>query len=145
MHVTYKPEDGDQQEWDFVAGRVRSGEAGLMQERYGKPWEQFDAELQKGDIIARKVLLWHLLRLDHAKMRWEDTPDFFADELVVEFSVKELTRMIDELRQARGIPEAQRDQILAAFAKELEKATAREGVDPKAADPVSSTSETATG
>lgn len=145
MHVTYKPEDGDQQEWDFTAGRVRSGEAGLMQERFGGTWEQFDVALQKGDIIARRVLLWHLLRLEHAKLRWEDTPDFFAEELIVEFSVKELTQMIEDIQQARGIAEGQREQILAAFATELEKAAAREGVGPKAASPASLTSETVTG
>lgn len=135
MHVTYAPEDGDRQEWDFVAGRVRSGEAALMQTRFGATWEQFDAGVQKGDIHARRVLLWHLLRLEHVKLRFEDTPDFYADELLVEFSVTELTRIIDELTTAR-MPEDQRAMVLAAFDRELAKAVLREGgmgnPDPKA-------------
>lgn len=145
MHVTYSPEDGDRQEWDFVAGRVRSGEAGLMQERFGKSWEQFDAQLQQGDIIARRVLLWHLLRLEHAKLRWEDTPDFYADELLVEFSAKELTAMIQQIAEARGIPDQQRTAITAAFESELAKAVERESLPKATAVPDSVTSVTVTG
>ncbi|MFF0469328.1 hypothetical protein ACFYPX_18090 [Micromonospora zamorensis] len=124
MHVTYTPEGGTAQRWDFNPGRVRAAEAELIEKRYGKAWDQFRADVQTGSMKARRVLLWHLLRREHHTLRFEDVPDFYTDELLVEHSVDELTLMREKLAQA-DLPDGDRDQMLAMLDIELAEAAAR--------------------
>ncbi len=125
MHVTYTPEDGDRLEWDVELGRIRAGEAEMMERRYGDTYEAWTIGVQRGAINARRVLLWHLLRLAHPTFRWEDVPDFYADELLVEYSVKELTGMRDRVAKASMEPR-EREQAMAALDVEITKAMERE-------------------
>lgn len=125
MHVTYTPEDGDRQEWDFNPGRVRSSEARVLEKVFGENWETFTVGVQSGNIGARRVMLWHLLRLQHPMLRYDDVPDFYTDELVVEFSTAELAPMLDRMRKA-NLPEDKREQVLAALDFAMSEAMARE-------------------
>ncbi|MFC6017213.1 hypothetical protein ACFP2T_13475 [Plantactinospora solaniradicis] len=129
MQVTYKPEDGGVQSWEFLPGRVRSMEAALVEKTYGKPWEQFCAEVQSGSMKARRALLWHLMRRDHPTTRMEDVPDFYADEVVIEHSLTELLDVRDTLSKA-DLPEAERTQALAMLDVDIAKAEAR-GAEPE--------------
>jgi hypothetical protein len=125
MHVTYSPEDGDRQEWTFKPGRVRSSEAATMEKAFGGTWDELTLGVQGGNTRARRVMLWHLLRREHARMLYEDTPDFYADELAVEFSVDELTPMRDRIQKS-SMSEDQRDQLLAALDLAISEAMERE-------------------
>lgn len=124
MHVTYRPEDGEEQRWEFVPGRVRQSAAELVEKRFGKNWDIFCAGVQSGDSKARRVLLWHLLRQEHHTLRLEDVPDFFMDELVVEHSVDELHTLRDRLMKT-DMPEDEREQMLVALDLEISEAIAR--------------------
>ena len=53
-----------------------------------------------------------LLRRDHHTLLFEDVPDFYSDDLLVEHSVDELAAMRDKVAQA-NLPEADREQALA--------------------------------
>lgn len=125
MHVTYKPEDGTPQEWEFNPGRVRAGAAEVIEKRFGDSWEKFCAAVQQGSMRARRVLLWHLLTREHPGLRLEDVPDFYADEVVVEHSVAELTELRERLDKA-DLPEDQRVMTHAAFDLAMSEAMARE-------------------
>lgn len=128
MHVTYTPEDkqdGDRQVWDFDPARVRSSVAEVIEKRYGEPWDQFTVAVQQGNMRARRVMLWHLLSRDHIGLRYEDVPDFYAGELVVQFSVKELTALRERVEKASISPDKQ-EQALAGIDIELTDAMARE-------------------
>jgi len=118
MLVTYTPEDGDRQTWEFNPGRVRQSETEIIEKRYGKTYEAFKEGVTSGDSRARRVLLWHLLRRDHHTLRFEDTPDFFMDELVVEYSRDEMLDLRDRIVKA-NLPEDERTDILAALDLEL--------------------------
>lgn len=112
MYVTYKPTDGDAQRWEWNPDRVRQSEAELIEKRYGgKTWDQFKAGVMSGDSKARRVLLWHLLRRAHHTLRYEDTPDFYVGELVVEFNVAEIDLMRDRLMKA-SVSDDDREQML---------------------------------
>lgn len=106
MLVTYKPEGQDPRSWTFEPGRTRLSEAAAVEKHYGSSWEQFAAEVQAGGARARRVLLWMLQRRDHPALRFEDVPDCYLDELVLEHTVAELLSFRTQLHQA-GLPEAE--------------------------------------
>lgn len=134
MKVTYKPEDGEARVWQFLPARVRQSRATLIEKVYGKPWDQFVAEVQMGSITARRVLLWHVMSTDHPTMRIEDTPDFFAGEVLVEHDATELRAMLAEAEaKAAQIPADQREVALAMLRGQLAEAEAGEVLDGEVA------------
>jgi len=131
MFVTYQPSDGERQRWEWDPDRVRQSEAEMVEKRYGKTWDQFKAGVMSGDSKARRVLLWHLLRREHHTLRYEDTPDFYVGELVVEFSTGEIAMMRDRIMKA-NIPDDERDQMLTALDIQMTDAIALESEMGKA-------------
>jgi hypothetical protein len=129
LHVTYTPEDGDAQEWEFDPLRIRSSQAEMIESRFGENWEAWTAGVQSGNMKARRVLLWHLLSREHPTLRYEDVPDFYAGELVVQHSVAELTRLREPI-ETSNLPADKREIILAAFDREMTDAIAREEARP---------------
>lgn len=151
MFVIYTPEDGDRQEWTWNPGRVRASEGQLLLREFGQTsWDMFVQGVRQNDLHARRVLLWHLTRRDHplANVRFDQTPDFFADEMTVEFSSAELADLIDKVSSAPAAPE-EKAQALSVLQRELEAAQQREaeieGLEGKAPTPTSSTESTTTG
>ena len=136
MHITYAPEDGDRQEWDFDAGRIRASVAEMIERRFGGNFDAWAAGVQSGSMKARRVLLWHLISLQHPGLRYEDVDDFFADELVVEYPVKELAEVRDRILKA-NLDEDRREMTLTALDIEMTKAMERE--QGKATSPISAT------
>lgn len=129
MYVTYAPEDpadGDRQEWTFAPGRVRASEAQVLEREFGENWDNFAAGVQSGNMRARRVLLWHLLRRTHPLMKFADVPDFYADELKVEFEVSELLPLLDKIAKAT-LPAGQKEQTIAALELAMSEAMEREG------------------
>jgi phosphodiesterase/alkaline phosphatase D-like protein len=144
MFVTYTPQDpadGEPREWTFTAGRVRASEAQLLEREFGENWDNFTMGVQSGSMKARRVLLWHLLRRDHPMLRFDDVPDFFADELTVEMEVAELAPMIDRISKA-NLPAEKREQIVAALDLAMSDAMAREDERVALAGKASSTTPT---
>lgn len=126
MYVTYRPEGGDEQSWEFDPDRVRASAAELVEKRYGESWAMFLAGVQQGSIRARRVLLWHLIRRDHHTLKYEDTPDFYAGEVEVQYDAAELLAMRDAVMKAE-VPDKEREQVLTALDMEITDAMAREG------------------
>lgn len=138
MDVTYSPEDGETQRWRFDPKRVRASKAEMIEKRYGESWEMWQGHLQQGNIKARRVLLWHLLTLDHPTLRWEDVPDFYAGELKVEHNVAELTEIRERILKS-NLPEDEKEAIFAALDTEITEAMAREEItEPEGKAPSSS-------
>lgn len=131
MKVTYTPEDGDAQAWDFSHGRVRASEAEMCERRLeGTKWDAFEAELLQGSARARRVLLWHLLRRAHPGMRWEDTPDFCMGDLVVEMDLADSRRYRDRMAAMPPTPEV--TAALSTMDAAIADLEAREGAEGKA-------------
>lgn len=133
MFVTYRPEDGDERSWTFDPAKVRASKAEMIEKRYGDNWEKWQIAVQAGSIKARRVLLWHLLTLEHHGMRFEDTPDFYAGELIVQHSAAELRRIRDQVAKAKIDP-AERDMVLATLDGEIAEQSLKEktvGAEPE--------------
>jgi hypothetical protein len=133
MRVTYTPEAGDRQAWEFVPARIRQSEGEMVEKRFGGPWDKFVAAVMQGDLKARRVLLWHLLRRDHPTVRFEDTPDFYIGELLVEQSYAELLALREKVGKA-SLPDNERDTVLAAIDVEMTEAMEREGLVDEVAE-----------
>lgn len=136
MRVTYTPEDGDQQDWEWDPDRVRQSHAELVEKRYGRPWELFVVDVQAGNAKARRVLLWHLMCRQHHTLRYEDTPDFYMGELKVEHSLDELTEIRDRTLKA-NMPEDERQELLTALDLGITEQLAKGEEPGKAPSPAS--------
>ncbi len=130
MIVTYAPEGGAAQRWEFNPQRVRASEAEAIEKRAGETWDAWLVGVQSGSMKARRVLLWHMLRRDHPTVRYEDVPDFYAGEVLVEHTSAELTEMRDRVAKA-NIPADQREQALTALDVALTEAMSREADEPE--------------
>lgn len=131
MRLIYKPEGQPEQSWIFRPGRLPRSVARQLQTAYGKPWDLFVADVQQGNIDARAVALWHCLRTDHPILKFDDLPDFLADEVELEYEVDELREMLAQAKaNAAAIPADQREVALGMLASQLAEAEDRDG--PKA-------------
>lgn len=129
MLVTYRPADGEAQTWVLDPERLRSSDAELIEKRYGDLYPKWVAGVQAGEVRARRVLLWHLIRATHHTLRFEDTPDFVMAELVVEMDVAELTAIRDRVSKTRMAAD-EKEPVLAALDVEIAEAMARAGDAP---------------
>lgn len=128
MFLKYHPEGATESTtYEFLPGRVRAAKAQIIEKIYSKAigekatWEQFKIAVMQGSIAARRVLLWHLMSDVHPTLRFEDVPDFFEEEVVVEWSRKELQDMIDGFERAE-MPDAEKAMVLARLREELNAA-----------------------
>lgn len=124
MYVTYSPESGDVQRWVFD-GKVRQSKAEMIEKRYGGTFEQWRSAVQAGDSKARRVLLWHLMSQDHPTLRYEDVPDFYVDELVVEFTADELRTIRENVAKA-SLAADEKETMLAMLDGQIAEAVERD-------------------
>ena len=95
MLVTYKPEEfpDRHKEWEFNPERVRQSRAEMIEKRYGGRYSEWVDGVQRADSRARRVLLWHLMNLDHPQLKLEDVPDFYMGELEVDYALSDLQKL----------------------------------------------------
>jgi hypothetical protein len=123
--VTYKPEGGGEQRWEFDFNRVRRSEAIIIEKQYGggRTYVQFQMAAMQGSSEALTLLLWMLQRRDHPTLRFEDVPDFFLDEIELDFGAAEWRAMRDETAKS---DDPQAAMALAVAEQKLAEAEARE-------------------
>lgn len=132
MIVTYTPHDpaaGDARTWSFNPRReIPASVCVVIEKMSGMKFADWIDACLDDDIIAGRVLLWHLLKREHPSLRFDDTPDFFPDELVVEADSVELEEFRKTVATAPlrpGVTEDERQEVLERIEKELaEKAVA---------------------
>lgn len=136
MKVTYTAGPDDVQQWDFDPDEVTQSQAELIEKRYGQNWDTFLTDVRQGSAKARKVLLWHMLRLTHHTLRYEDTPDFKMGALKVEHSLDEMLHIRDRVLKS-NLAEEEKEGILAALDVEITEAMG----EPGKAEPETATAE----
>lgn len=132
MYVTFSPEDGDAQTWEFNPGRVRVAEQIAIEKAAGLRWDEWVTEVKLGRASARRVLLWAMLRREHPARPLADTPDFLADELVVELSPAELYESREAFVKAGGPAMEDGEAMLAALDAQIDEAVEKYGAPGKA-------------
>lgn len=129
MLVQWDPENGeDKQEWTFDPGDVLRKDAKLIQTHSNMTWDQWRSALLLGDVEARTVLLWYMMKLVHPSLKFTDVPDFKVRQLKVEMGVIEITELIERVRKAKLSPD-QREAFESQIEIDLRDAMKREGID----------------
>lgn len=124
MIVTYapEPEPGETRQeprvWEFDPTRVRQSKAEIIQKLSGMVWEEFCQRARGGDAKAQRVLLWHLLSLEHHTLKLEDVPDYCMGELKVQRSRGELRAMAAEI-EAGGLDDDDKRQFVIGLQIEM--------------------------
>jgi hypothetical protein len=101
LKVTYSPEDGDEQVFDYNPNKLMSAEREALEKRTGKPFSDFAMGVLRGDALCRRALLHVLLKRQHPTIRFEDV-DFLWDELRVEMTVGEIDLAVARMREKGG-------------------------------------------
>lgn len=122
MYVSYLPEGDERRDWEFDPRRVRASRAEMVEKRYGDKWDVWLNDLQTGSIRARRVLLWHLMSAEHPALKYEDTPDFYANELELEYNVAELEEIRTSIAQNKAYTDDEREVVYAQIDAQLDEA-----------------------
>jgi len=131
----YKPEGADAREWDFDPAKLHDVEAIEIEKRTGMTYVEFGQQFMKGSILARKALLFVLLKRTTPTLRW-DAVQFTVGEIDVDFDTDEKAQIVEAL-QKKAIDEGldpDEQQVLDAYALEGIEAAS----DPKDSPLVSS-------
>lgn len=129
MKLVYTPDGEPAQTWVYKPGKVRAGDAELLERRVSMPWGDFNQALARGSILCRRALLWYFLRQTHPTIRFEDV-DFALDELKLEFDREEMAAIREQVATTKlpeGTPEELRDVMLAELDKQVDLAPEPEG------------------
>lgn len=130
MILIYRPEGQEERRWTFQPGRLKVADMEAIQKRTGMPYgTEFKAKLLQGDVVARRALLWLMLRRDHPITRWEEV-DFYDDELTLERDRDELAEEIAAVEEFGGISDEDRATALAVLRQQLETAPEAPGKAP---------------
>lgn len=143
MRLVYHPEGSTEpQRWEISLGKFRSLEVEQIEKLTGFDYgNEFKARLMKGNALARRALLFVLLRRQHPTTKFHDV-DFADDELQLEMDLDELHETRKVVETSPAISEAERPLVLAALDEQIAEEAERAGVEGKAPTP---TGETATG
>lgn len=121
MKVTYTPEDGEEQVFDYNPNKLMSAEREALETRTGKPFSDFAMGVLKGNALCRRALLHVLLKRAHPTLRFDDV-DFCWDELTVEMTKGEIELAVERLREKKGD-----EQLIDSMLSQIEEAPEAEG------------------
>lgn len=130
MIITYRPDDGDEQKFEFFPLKVLDDAAEEIEDHYKGTFDEFHAGLLQGQTRARRVLLWHLQRQIHPSLQFADLPRFERRQLEVEFDRDELLDMREQAEAAK-LSASDKARALLFIDTELAKLPPAEGVAPK--------------
>lgn len=130
MFVTYTPENGDPQVWEFDPEDEWSDDMILVEKQFGGTWLEFVAGCGSGDVAARRVLIWHLTRREHPTLSFRDLPRFKGKQVLIEQSVAELEANRAAWEMAGGPAKENGDLLAAMFETEIATARAKFGDGP---------------
>lgn len=130
MFVTWKPdEESEARTFDFDPDDVTRKEGEAIEKAMGGQMPSFEmwlAAVQAGNMKARTILLWHLLKQEHRGMQLNDVPDFRRRQLKVEMSARELIQLRDKIGKTK-MDDATREAFQAQFDADIAEAMEREG------------------
>lgn len=130
MLLTFKPADGDAQEWEFVPDEMGNVESEMIEKRTAWTWDEFMMNLQKGSTLARRALLWTYLRRAHHTLRFEDV-SFSRGEVSLEYDIAELSEIRAQTEKAPEQPSVDKTMVLALIDSQIDEARAKLAGQPE--------------
>jgi hypothetical protein len=84
------PEGSDEpKRWKYNPKKLMSAEREALERRTGRNFTEFTIDVQKGNSLCRRALLFMYLKREHPGVKFDDV-DFAWDELTLEHSKGEL-------------------------------------------------------
>ncbi|MEW2177140.1 hypothetical protein AB0890_12525 [Streptomyces sp. NPDC005406] len=117
--VLQREGDAEPTRWLYDYKKLMSVEREDIERRTGRNFSQFTQDVQQGNSLCRRALLFTYLRRDHPKTKFEDI-DFGWDELKLEYSKQEYTAMREAVLEAMHGDELA--AALAAIDRDIETA-----------------------
>jgi hypothetical protein len=66
VYLVYQPDGSDEPtRWPYNPRKLMSAEREAIERRTGMPFAEFTAAVLKGSSVARRALLWVMLKRDH--------------------------------------------------------------------------------
>lgn len=121
MKVTYTPENGEEQVFDYNPNKLLSAEREALETRTGKSFNDFAMGILRGNALCRRALLHVLLKRQHPTLRFDDV-DFCWDELKVEMTKGEIELAVARLQEKKGD-----EELIDGMLKQLDEAPEDEG------------------
>lgn len=127
MLVEYTP-DGQTEPttWTYTRNKVMSKRGEMIERVYGDTFERWNVALVQGSARARRVLLWHLIGMEHPRLKYADLDDYRTDQLVLRFDSSELKGMRDNVGSDKKMSEDERDAMTGYLHAEYVAAMRRE-------------------
>lgn len=134
MYVIYKPSDGDEQVWEYDPNKLMCAEREVIEKRTGMRFADWTEEVVQGGSLARRALLYVMLKRTHPTIKWDDV-DFAWDQLDVEFSREEFLEIRQAILDDDTVSTDEKTQALAGLDEQLKTArSGKEGTVPPAND-----------
>lgn len=120
MYLVYQPEGSQEpQRWPYNPRKLMSAEREAIEKRCSMSFAEFTKAVIQGSSVARRALLWVMLKRDHPTMKYDDV-DFAWDELRLEYSRQEYAQMIADASE--NLTGEQRELTLQGLQREWETA-----------------------
>lgn len=141
MLITYTPDDGEKQEYEFIPGKLLSPESEAIEEVGGYAWdsfEEFGVKFFKGNVRARRAALWIMMKRHNPRLKFEQL-SFRANQVDVDYSPKERQMILEAMLSDPDIDPEQKEHLTEALEREavsdaeekLEAAGIKREPDPK--------------
>jgi hypothetical protein len=111
MIFTYKPEGAAERVWNYDPDKLMSSEAEAIEKATRLNFAEFNSDLLKGSVTARRALLWVLLKRTEPTLRHSQV-DFPASAVSLDFEASELANMREHIMGSDRLSDEQRTEAL---------------------------------
>jgi len=134
VYLVYQPEGTEEpKRWPYNPRKLMAAEREVIERRTDMVFADFTQAVIKGSSLARRALLWVMLKREHPTMKFDDV-DFAWDELRLEYSRAEYDQMI--ANTGENLSGEQREAALRTLREERETALEDPEHEGKARPPV---------
>lgn len=134
MYLVYKPEGSEEpKRWKYQPKKLMAVEREKLERLTGRNFSEFTVDVQKGNALCRRALLFIFQKREHPVLKFEDV-DFAWDELTLEHSKGELMLMREQLPES--VPPDQLEAVRAKLDEEIAQAYEDPAEEGKAQLPI---------
>jgi hypothetical protein len=120
VYLVYQPAGSEEPtRWKYNPRKLMSAEREAIEKHTGMTFGEFTEAVMKASSIARRALLWVMLKRSHPTTKFGDV-DFEWDELRLEFSKQEYAQMMRDAED--NLSGEQRELTLRGLQAELDDA-----------------------
>jgi hypothetical protein len=120
MIITYTPDEGSPEEYDFNPGKLMSPEAEAIESVGDYAWDSFEtfgAMFFKGNVRARRAALWIMKKRKNPRLKFDEV-SFRANQVDVDYSPAERKLLLEAMLQDPDLDPEQKANITQELGEE---------------------------